>query len=189
MLEYMNTNINHKKKYLKYKKKYITLKNKLKLQAGGIRNDGIFTLTSPDFKNMEYIPKKYAYNAQYPPTLQWVNPPKNTISFALIMDDPDAPKKPYTHWMVWNMDDTVNRIARNDYIEKSFVRGCNDTKTRTKLYAGPAPPKDKTHRYVFTLYALDTMLDVPHNIEKNYLINKMNPHILGTAKLIGLFKS
>ena len=174
---------NYKKKYIKYKKKYIYLKNKIIIQSGGTDD---FVVTSPDFKNNEYIPWKYAYNAQYPPTLRWYNPPKNTVSYALIMDDPDAPKGTFDHWILWNIDNTVSQLARNEYIVKGFKRGYNSF--GKQLYRGPSPPPGKTHHYIFKLYALDDMLDVPDNIDKKNLMDTMKPHILSIAQLTGLFK-
>ncbi len=168
-------------KYIKYKTKYMNLKNKQ--SGGGYLQD--FMLLSDDFENHGYIPKKYAYNANFPPTLKWYHPPEDTNSFVLIMTDIDAPT--FTHWMVWNISRDIKIMTKNDYIQYGWQIGYNSFGKR--LYAGPSPPKGQTHTYLFTLYALSDMIHVDININREDLLKTIEPLVLGKSVLAGRFAS
>lgn len=144
-----------------------------------------FTLTSPAFKNNEMIPIQYTCDgADVSPALQWHNAPKNTQSFALIVNDPDAPKKVFVHWVVFNIPGNQTELPEN--VKKGdFLQGNNDFEK--KSYGGPCPPSGM-HHYYFTLYALDTHLNLPSEATKEELFQAMEHHVLGAAKLIGIYK-
>jgi len=142
-------------------------------------------LTSPAFKHNEYIPKKYTCDgSDINPPLQIKNIPADTQSMALIVDDPDAPAGTWVHWVVWNIDHSVNEI-KEDSVPKGAEQGLNDF--RKHEYGGPCPPSG-THRYFFKLYALDTVLNLEPKARKSDLEKAMNGHIIEKAEIIGLFK-
>jgi hypothetical protein len=127
-----------------------------------------FTLTSKSFKNGQIIPKKHTCignrsgKKDIAPQLSWSDAPETTQSFALFLEDQDAPsKKPFVHWIVVNIPGNVNEIEsgeKNIYQFPEVVQGKNDFGNYT--YLGPCPPEgDKPHRYTFTLFALNTLLD------------------------------
>lgn len=147
-----------------------------------------FTLSSPAFKNNDYIPANNACDGQnLSPALQWSNAPKKTQSFALIVDDPDASDKIWVHWLIFNISPITTMLQEGG--QQGFISGETDfyyMKHGIWQYGGPCPPTG-THHYHFTIYALDTMLKLDANTNKEDLLNAMQGHILAQATLIGLY--
>src|SRR5260370_20901507 len=138
-------------------------------------------ITSPDFSAGEAIPKKLMYDAQVASQqLKWNEPPANTRSFALIMDDPDAPAGSWVHWVLYGVPadakELPERVSRQEQLASGARQGRNDF---GKIgYSGPCPPPGKPHRYFFKLYALDTKLNLKSGATKADLERTMKPHIL-----------
>ncbi|MFI5333428.1 MAG: YbhB/YbcL family Raf kinase inhibitor-like protein [Candidatus Babeliales bacterium] len=140
------------------------------------------TLSSPAFTHKGNIPAQYTCDGtNISPALQWSGGPASTKSFALIVDDPDAPSKTYVHWVVFNISATTTELAEG---VRSVTCGTNDFGT-TK-YGGPCPPSG-THRYHFKLYALDTMLDLSSDATKEDVLDAMQGHVLAQTELVGLY--
>ncbi len=140
------------------------------------------TVKSPVFKSNDYIPAKYGCDqSNINPPLQIENLPANTKTVALIMDDPDAPKGTFVHWVVWN----IKPNASIDEDKNPGTEGKNG-KGENK-YTGPCPPSG-THHYHFKVYALDTELNLPKSNDKEGLLKAMKDHIIGQGELVGLFK-
>ena len=148
---------------------------------------GIFSLESQMFEDGEVIPKKFGYkNGNSSPPLKFNNVPKNTLSLALIMDDPDAVAavgKVWVHWVLWNIDSKINGLKEN-----SIPSGCIEGETDFGEigYGGPAPP-DKEHTYIFRLYALDVKLDSARGSTKNQVEEDMKNHIIAETCLKGRY--
>jgi Raf kinase inhibitor-like YbhB/YbcL family protein len=148
-----------------------------------------FELVSPAFKHNQEIPKKFTCQGQdISPELQWNNAPATAKSFALIVDDPDAPKGTWVHWVLFNIPATVSRLAENATITKDIgISGITDFGTNN--YGGPCPPEGHgKHRYFFKLYALDTLLNLPERSTKDAVEKAMNGHIIESAQLIGIYQ-
>jgi Raf kinase inhibitor-like YbhB/YbcL family protein len=142
-------------------------------------------LTSAAFANGEPIPAKYSCKGDdISPALAWTEPPAGTQSFALIMDDPDAPAATWDHWVLFNIPAETRALAENIQIAAPIIVGRNSW-GRNK-YGGPCPPSG-THRYFFKLYALDTTLTIPANSYKDAVLAAMEGHILAQAELMGTF--
>lgn len=148
-----------------------------------------FTLTSTAFRPGAPIPRTYTCDDRnISPPLQWNDPPAGVRSFALIMDDPDAPGGVWVHWVLYNLPAEARSLpeavapvaARPD----GSRQGMNSWPRLG--YGGPCPPSG-THRYVFKLYALDTLLDLAANANKAQLLQAMEGHILAQAELIGTY--
>ena len=137
---------------------------------------------SSSFRSGELIPARYTCDGMnINPPIEIRNLPLQTRSLALIVEDPDAPKGTWIHWVVWN-------IPVRQHIKENCVpgiEGVNDFKQYH--YGGPCPPAG-THRYYFKVYALDTMLDIPHTSTKELLEKEMSEHILAFGELMGLYK-
>jgi Raf kinase inhibitor-like YbhB/YbcL family protein len=124
------------------------------------------------------------------PSLSFSGIPDGTESLALIIDDPDVPKRfcedgLWIHWVVWNIDPEETGIGENRVPEGAIVgKGTGDR--NIGRYGGPCPP-DREHRYFFRLYALDTMLDLPADTGKTGLEEAMKGHILAEATLMGRY--
>lgn len=146
---------------------------------------GAVKITSPAFKQREYIPSKYTCDGKdVNPPLTIENIPSGTKSLALIVDDPDAPRRTWVHWVVWNVDPGTREIKEQS-IPAGAIQGMNDFGNRD--YGGPCPPSG-THRYFFKLYALDTALTLGPDSTKAALEVAMKGHILAEAELIGLYE-
>jgi Raf kinase inhibitor-like YbhB/YbcL family protein len=143
-------------------------------------------LTSPAFKHNGIIPEKYTCDGDnISPRLQWSGAPEETKSFALIVEDPDAIKKTWVHWIVFNIPATVNFLAEN-VISGQFTSGSTDFDTQR--YGGPCPPSG-VHRYNFTLYALDISIDnLQAGVDKKSLLEAMHNHIVDQTTLIGRYE-
>lgn len=150
-----------------------------------------FSLTSPDFKEQGLIPKEYTcIGLDGSPELKWEKPPENTKSFALCILDPDAPSGNFTHWIIYNIPATTRHllpsIANSSTLSDGSFQGLNDFGFIG--YGGPCPPKDQKHTYIFTLYALDSILSLQSGTSYSQLQAAMKGHILGEAKLTGFFE-
>jgi len=149
-----------------------------------------FKLTSSAFEEGEYIPKKYTGEGQdVSPPLKWANPPEGTESFALIADDPDAPRGTWVHWVLWNIPPDKRELPENVPAEKKVGQMRHGTTDFNRVgYGGPMPPKGSDHRYYFKLYALDTELDLEPGKKKADLLKAMDGHILADTKLMGRYR-
>jgi len=142
-------------------------------------------ITSSAFKNNSYIPSKYTCDgANYSPPLTFSDVPHEAESLVLIVDDPDAPMKVFTHWVVYNLPINTMEILENHVPEES-LQGVTDY--GEEEYGGPCPPSG-THRYFFRLYALDKMLDLEEGANIESVMEALNGHILESAELVGLYK-
>lgn len=149
-----------------------------------------FILSSPDFVNYGKIPSKFTGDGDnVSPALYWKNPPIETQSFVLIVEDPDAGEKAFVHWIVFNIGKSTFHLAEGTQ-KGDFTMGCTDfyySKNGLWQYCGPYPPNG-VHRYHFTLFALDKRLDIPKDVEKANLLEAMKDHILAQTQLIGLYE-
>jgi Raf kinase inhibitor-like YbhB/YbcL family protein len=108
-----------------------------------------FRLYSNDFKDGDKMPQKFTADGDDTnPSLNWENPPQGTKSFALIVEDPDAPKGTFIHWCIKNIPLNANSIDKNASVGEEIMNSF-----QKKGYGGPSPPSG-THRYYFKLYAL-----------------------------------
>ena len=144
----------------------------------------MLTLTSSAFENNKEIPEKYSCDGQdINPPLSLEGIPEETKSLVLIMDDPDAPMGTWDHWIVFNIKPSTKTIAENS-VPPGAVQGVNSFKKIT--YGGPCPPSG-THHYLFKLYALDTILDLDENTNKQDVERAMKGHVVAQTKLVGMY--
>jgi len=153
-----------------------------------------FTIRSAAFPEHGAIPSKYTCEgADLSPPLTWSNLPEGTQSLALVVEDPDvpdpkAPTRTWVHWVLYDLPPTATGLAEAvpaTALPPGTRQGQNDWK-RTG-YGGPCPPIGR-HRYIHTLYALDTVFPDLHEPTKAQLLEKLRGHILGTAELIGTYQ-
>ncbi len=158
-------------------------------QPGGIIPVSPFSLTSTAFRNGDTIPSIYTCDStNISPPLHWSNPPANTGSFAIIMDDPDAPIDTWVHWIVYNIPAADTSLANHVPMDSALANGIKQgyTSFRTTGYGGPCPPEG-VHHYFFKLYALDTKLNAPARLTKTQLLNAMHGHVIGETELMGRY--
>lgn len=141
-------------------------------------------ISSQAFGYKQEIPKKYTCDgANISPPLMVSGTPSDTVSFVLVVDDPDAPSGIFTHWLLFGIPGATTSIPEGGYPPGS-VQGVNDFgHTR---YDGPCPPNGE-HRYYFKLYALDTMLEIGSGASRNTIVSAMHGHIIDRSEAIGVY--
>jgi Raf kinase inhibitor-like YbhB/YbcL family protein len=148
-----------------------------------------FVLTSPAFAHEGPIPVEYTCDgSDTSPPLKWIDAPPATSSLALIVDDPDAPVGTWVHWVVYNIPADAKGLPSGLSDDPELPDGSRhgDNSWRRPGYGGPCPPSG-THRYFFTLYALDTVLDLDAGAGKSQLLRAIEGHILAEAQLMGTY--
>ena len=142
-----------------------------------------FILASHDFEPETPIPRQFTCDgANSPPELHWSGAPEGTVSYALVMEDPDAPSGNWVHWVVYNIPASVQELIGP--LPRGAVSGT--TSYGTSAYGGPCPPGG-VHRYFFRLYALDHELNLAGGADKNQLMEAQRGHVLGEAELMGTY--
>ena len=150
-----------------------------------------FTMSSPSFINGGEISKKFTCDGpDVSPQLIWSNAPKESVSFALLVDDPDAPVGNWNHWAIWNIpansQGLPEAVLRSSQLADGSIQGTNDF--RKIGYNGPCPSAGKPHRYYFKLYALDTKLELRAEAGKKELEAAMKGHIRAQAEWMGQYQ-
>lgn len=151
-------------------------------------------LLSTVFQDGGEIPTRYTCEGEdISVPLSWVSVPEKTKSLVLIIEDPDAPdpaapKIVWIHWVIYNLDPSIESIVEN-ISEHQLPEGTlfGLTSWNKKTYGGPCPPIGR-HRYFHKLYALDVKLPNLENPTVNQLKNAMNGHILAEAVLMGTYQ-
>ncbi|PYL01571.1 MAG: YbhB/YbcL family Raf kinase inhibitor-like protein [Verrucomicrobia bacterium] len=142
------------------------------------------SIASPAFQSGAEIPAKFTCNgANVNPELKISGVPNQATSLVLIVDDPDAPRGLFTHWIVWNLDLKTTDIAENS-APAGGIQGTNDFGKRN--YGGPCPPSG-THRYFFKVFALDTKLELKPSARRAELDAAMKGHVLAQGELMGRY--
>lgn len=141
------------------------------------------SLESSAFFNQDKLPAQFTCDGKdVSPELSWKEAPSSTQSYALIMSDPDAPGGTFYHWVVYNIPATTTSLTEGS---KQLPAGTivGNTSWGKQQYNGPCPPKGSTHRYVFSLYALNTTLSLPPDSEAPAVIDALQNHVVGAADL------
>ena len=153
-----------------------------------------FNLSSSAFAPNSSMPTKYTCEgAGISPPLAWSGAPASAKSFALIVEDPDAPDpaKPtrvVSHWVAYNIPASATSLsenASNKGMPAGSAQGSNEG--NKQVYMGPCPPIGR-HRYFFKLFALDTVLSGLSNPKKADLEKAIQGHVVGNAELIGTYQ-
>jgi Raf kinase inhibitor-like YbhB/YbcL family protein len=157
-----------------------------------------FTIRSTTFKNDKIVPLTMVYKGNgckggdMSPELQWTGVPKKTKSFAILMLDTTAI---FWHWGMYGIAGTARSLPQNAGTRSSTYgqEVLNDWAIyygkKNRGYGGPCPPPGLTHRYVITLYALDTVLKLSRFAHAENLDLAIRGHILGSSAITGLYKT
>ena len=136
------------------------------------------------------IPAKYTCDGDnVSPPLEWTHLPAGTKSFALIVDDPDAPVGTWVHWVVYNIPPEMRKLDEDIKSERQFPTGMRQGNNDwPKIgYGGPCPPSG-THRYIFKLYAIDILLDLRPGATKIQVLQAIKGHVLAEAQLMAKYR-
>ena len=151
--------------------------------------DMMLQISTPAFDQGGSIPARFTCTGEnISPALQWGEPPTGTQSFALIMDDPDAPMGVFVHWVIFNIPASSRGLPEALEAGARLADGTQQGlgSSRKHGYMGPCPPSG-THRYFFKLYALDSMLSLSSDASAGDLMKALSGHILVNAELVGTF--
>ncbi|PYR90546.1 MAG: YbhB/YbcL family Raf kinase inhibitor-like protein [Acidobacteria bacterium] len=144
-----------------------------------------FKLSSAAFADGADIPARHTCDGEdLSPRLTWKGTPPGTRSLALVMDDPDAPRGTFTHWVVYDLPSDLTELGEGS---TQGIQGRNSF--GRSGYGGPCPPSgDRPHRYRFTLHALDVPTIALEHGTREQLEAKIDTHVLGTALLVGRYQ-
>jgi hypothetical protein len=146
-------------------------------------------VASSSFSGGGAIPDKFSCRgANVSPELHWTGVPSNARTFAIIVEDPDAPGGTFTHWIVFNLPSSINHLAENQ--AQSMPEGVrvatNDFDHRG--YDGPCPPPGREHHYHFKLIALDAPIDLSAAARAAEVNAAVAEHSIASGELVGTFE-
>ena len=149
-----------------------------------------FELRSSAFQPGAPIPRRHTCDGEdLSPPLAWLEAPAGTTSFALVCEDPDAPVGTWVHWVLYDLPagarDLTAGVAPTPTRGDGSRQGINDFKKTG--YGGPCPPRGGPHRYVFTLYALDTVLGLVPGATRQAVTRATAGHVLAQTELTGRY--
>ena len=169
-----------------------------------------FQFSSPNFTEIRpkvrIPPGNTCYGENLSPPLEWSGAPEGTQSLALTAEDVDHPTGSWAHWVLYNVPPTVTELAEGiptstAQLPDGTVQGSNDfkhvgyegpcpTRNTIDLYAifGDKPSSEPAHKYVFTIYALDTKVRLPPGANREQLLSEIEGHVLARADTVGKFQ-
>lgn len=140
-----------------------------------------FALASPAFIAGTSIPARFTCDGRdISPPLRWFHPPHRGRTFALRLDDPDAPGGTFTHWTAWNFGGTA--LAGGARLRYEGTNSFGRTG-----YSGPCPPSGSVHHYVFRLYALNRRLTLRRGATSAQFSTALRGHVVASARLVAVF--
>lgn len=125
------------------------------------------------------------------PELRWENPPPEAAGFALLVEDPDAPHGLFTHWVVYHIPASIHHLPAGVPAQETLPNGIKQgINSFGKLgYGGPCPPIGHgVHRYIFRLYALRSLPDIPSRVSREQMLSAIEPYVMSTAELMGRYQ-
>ena len=152
-------------------------------------------LGSTAFADGGSVPSRYTCDGEdVSPPLAWADPPAGTKSFALVVDDPDAPdpqapRVRWVHWVVYDLPAGASALPEGVRSAAELPAGAQmgQNDWGKAAWGGPCPPVGR-HRYFFTLYALDAALGARGALTKRTLEAALQGHVLGQAELVGTYE-
>lgn len=160
--------------------------------SGGEGTEDPVTLSvrSSAFSAGDLIPTEHTCDGEdVSPPLTWSGAPAETRSFAIVVDDPDAPSKTWVHWLVYGLPSTVTRLdegASSEGLPGSAREGRNDFDDVS--WGGPCPPVGPAHRYYFRVFALDETLSLEAGARRAELESAMEGHVIGRGEAMGHYQ-
>ena len=148
-------------------------------------------LTSTAFQDGGRIPYLYTCEGDdISPPLQWSGAPITTRTYAMVCEDPDAPRGTCIHWVLFNISGDAVELTKAVPTLPELPSGARHGRNAAgdMAYAGPCPPPGKPHRYFFRLYALDISLNLPPGATKTELEQAMDQHIVAQGTLMGTYE-
>ena len=148
-----------------------------------------FTVRVEGFSAGADIPRRYTCDGEdAAPRVQWTDEPATTKSFAVIMDDRDAPGGTWTHWLVWDIPANTRSLSAETEKVQGVKSGTNDFGKRG--YGGPCPPRGRgAHRYFFRVFALNAVsLGVPEGAGRASVEEAIHKHVIAEGSFMGRYE-
>jgi Raf kinase inhibitor-like YbhB/YbcL family protein len=141
------------------------------------------TVSSTAFADGGDIPRRHTCDGEnLSPPLSFTGVPSGTQGLALLVEDPDAPRGTFVHWVAWGIDPSKGALAEGESPPGTGTNGFG-----RRGYGGPCPPKGRAHRYVFTLFAVSTALDLPAGASADALRRAVTGKALAEGRLVGRY--
>lgn len=149
--------------------------------------DNNLTLKTTAFSEAGNIPALYTCDGKdISPVFSWVNAPAKTQTFAFVVSDPDAPSGTFYHWIVYNVPASIKNFRENmTQLPAGTVTAKNSW--GASEYKGPCPPNDSKHHYIFTIYALDSVLKVADDADMKFILEQIKTHALDSAQMTAVY--
>lgn len=160
------------------------------IHGNGANNMMNVVVSSPSFSDGDFIPEKYTCDGvDISPAIFWDKVPEGTASIAILVDDPDAPRGDWVHWIVYNLAPDMKGIPENFSQQISSFKGVREglNDFSRKSYGGPCPPHG-VHRYFFKVYFLNTLISESNFFTKQDLLKAVAGHVVGYGELVGKYK-
>lgn len=152
-----------------------------------VQADTTFSLSSTATSDQGALPVLYTCDGKNTsPQIRWSGAPDKTQTFALILSDPDAPNGTFYHWVLYNIPKNISKLSEGIKTLPAGTLTGNNSAGESK-YKGPCPPKGANHHYIFTLYALDTKLNLAAGADASALQTAMQSHVLSKAEFTALY--
>lgn len=160
------------------------------MQRSETQSTGQLQVSSPDIQSQAAIPPRHtAYGDNISPALSWT-PVAGAQSYALLLEDPDAPTpQPFLHWIAWNIPASVHALPEHLPLQQALTdpggmqQGQNGSNAIG--YSGPRPPAgDPPHHYHFEVFALDRMLKLSPDTDRDALLGAIASHVIGRGELV-----
>lgn len=168
---------------------------KLAIERLEASKSGGLTVRSKHFADGDALPERVsAYAEDISPALTWSGAPQGARSFAIIVEDPDAQApKPFVHWLAYNipadLESVPDGVPPNEQVKLPAVIQQGMNSRGSAGWYGPKPPVgDPAHRYVFQIFALDRVLDIPPGVDRETLLKAMKGHVLASGRITGRFE-
>jgi Raf kinase inhibitor-like YbhB/YbcL family protein len=160
------------------------------IASGSLAQESILQLRSTAFIEGSVIPSEYTCaGADKSPPLKWTGTPAGTGSFALIVDDPDAPRGTFVHWVIYNMGSSITQLPEDTPRAAETTLGARQGVNGVDRigYKGPCPPPGAPHHYHFRLFALDSPLKLEPGASAAEVRQAIKGHVLASTELVGIF--
>lgn len=145
---------------------------------------------STEFNDGGMMPERFgAKHANVSPPLEWWDAPSNARSFAIVCEDPDAPKGTFMHWAIYNIPPDVHALPENASLtlanSEDIAQATNDA--GDVGYFGPKPPGNETHHYNFRLLALKQKTSIPAGESVRRVLEMTEPLVIDEADITGMY--
>jgi Raf kinase inhibitor-like YbhB/YbcL family protein len=160
------------------------------IASASLAQESKLQLRSTAFTDGSVIPSEYTCTgADKSPPMSWTGTPVGTRSFALIVDDPDAPRGTFVHWVIYNMGSSMSQLPGDTPRSAQTTSGARQGVNGLDRvgYKGPCPPPGGPHHYHFRLFALDSPLKLEPGAGAAEVRQAMKGHVLAGTELVGIF--